>query len=322
MSRTIKIISVILVSSILLILIVPLIILIKPAGEITDPRQLAYPDSQWTEVNDIDVHYQEAGAGEPALVLLHPFASSTSSWQKVMDPLAAAGHKVLAFDRPAYGLTERPINWEGANPYTARFATDLVPGLMDALNLNQAVLIGNSAGGTVAVATALKYPDRVKALVLVDAAIYNGAPASPLIRWLYKTPQMNRLGPLLARQIVNRGQNLINMAYHDPTKITQAEIESYTRPLQIKNWDRALWEATIASEDLGLSQQLTRLNLPVLVITGNDDRIVPTQDSIRLAGEIPNAELVVIPNCGHLPQEECPAEFLQAVNNFLARLPD
>jgi pimeloyl-ACP methyl ester carboxylesterase len=59
------------------------------------------------------------------------------------------------------------------------------------------------------------------------------------------------------------------------------------------------------------------LTLPVLVITGDDDRIVPTADSVRLAGELPNAELVVIPGCGHIPQEECPQAVLDAIQTFL-----
>jgi len=62
------------------------------------------------------------------------------------------------------------------------------------------------------------------------------------------------------------------------------------------------------------------LNVPVLVITGDDDRIVPTEQSIRLAGEIAGARLVVIPSCGHVPQEECPAAWLTAVESFLAGL--
>jgi pimeloyl-ACP methyl ester carboxylesterase len=68
---------------------------------------------------------------------------------------------------------------------------------------------------------------------------------------------------------------------------------------------------------LGLDKRLSELKLPVLVITGDDDRIVPTQSSIRLAGELPNARLVVIPNCGHVPHEECPQAFMQAVAEFL-----
>ena len=92
--------------------------------------------------------------------------------------------------------------------------------------------------------------------------------------------------------------------------------------MQTENWDRALWELTQASQPLNLDQRLEDLGVPVLVVTGDDDRIVPTEQSLRLAGEIPGAELAVIPACGHVPQEECPTAFLTAVEDFLARLGD
>jgi pimeloyl-ACP methyl ester carboxylesterase len=88
----------------------------------------------------------------------------------------------------------------------------------------------------------------------------------------------------------------------------------------VENWDKALWEFTLASQASGLPDRLAEFTLPVLVITGDDDRIVPTADSIRLAGELPNASLVVIPQAGHVPHEERPDLFMQAVNEFLAAL--
>jgi pimeloyl-ACP methyl ester carboxylesterase len=77
----------------------------------------------------------------------------------------------------------------------------------------------------------------------------------------------------------------------------------------------------LASRSLGLDKRLDDVRVPVLVITGDDDQIVPTEQSIRLAGELPNAQLVVVPNCGHVPHEECPQPFLAAVSSFLAGLP-
>ena len=75
----------------------------------------------------------------------------------------------------------------------------------------------------------------------------------------------------------------------------------------------------MAGRNLKLGERVKDLRTPALVITGDDDRIVPTQQSIRLAGELPDAELVVIPNCGHVPQEECPEPFLNATTNFIAQ---
>lgn len=306
----------------LAVLIVPLIVPIPPLEDTVPPRELADPDSQFVEINNLDVHYKEMGKGDTALLLLHGFAASTYSWREVMQPLAET-NRVVAFDRPAFGLTERPMpdQWEGQNPYSTDAATDLTVGLMDELDIDQSVLVGNSAGGTVSLYTALRYPERVKALILVDAAVYAGGGSPSWIRPILTSRQGRRIGPLFARAIQKWGYQFGQAAWHDPAKFTDEVWAGFTKPLQAENWDRALWELTQASRPLGLPERLDELSVPVLVITGDDDRIVPTDQSVRLASEIPGAELVVIPNCGHVPHEECPEEFLAAVDDFLARLP-
>ena len=300
------------------VLVGPFLVPVPPLEGTVPPEQLADADSQFVEVNGIQVHYKTAGEGEPVLVLLHGFAASLFSWREVMAPLAEEG-TAIAFDRPAFGLTERPMpgEWQGANPYSTAAQVELTVGLMDKLGVERAILVGNSAGGTVSVLTALTYPERVEALVLVDPAIYAGGQRFPgWLRPLLQTPQARRVGPLLVRSIQEWGLDFGRSAWHDPSKITDEIWAGYTQPLQAENWDRALWELTVASEALHLDERLGELQLPVLVITGDDDRIVPTEQSIRLAGELPNAELVVVPNCGHVPHEECPAEFLQAVRGL------
>ncbi len=306
-----------------LVLIGPLLAPVPALEGVVPPEQLADPDSQFVDINGVDVHYKEAGQGDTALLLLHGFASSTYSWREVMEPLAEDA-RIVAFDRPAFGLTERPMPGDfpdGVNPYTADAQVDLTVGLMDALGIERGVLVGNSAGGTIATYTALRYPERVQALVLVDAAIYEGGGSPGWIRPLLTTPQARRIGPLLVRNIRDWGYQFGQSAWPDPARFTEEIWANYSKPLQAENWDRALWELTQASRPLGLDQRLEELAVPVLVITGDDDRIVPTEQSIRLAGEIPGAELVVIPNCGHVPQEECPDAFLAAMAEFLAGLP-
>jgi pimeloyl-ACP methyl ester carboxylesterase len=133
---------------------------------------------------------------------------------------------------------------------------------------------------------------------------------------------MQHLGPLLARQIQTWGRDFAESAWHDPAKLTDEIWAGYQRPLAAAGWDRALWELTAANTPSGLPDRLGELTLPVLVITGDDDRIVPTAQSIRLADELPNAELLVIPACGHIPQEECPDAVIAAIDEFLAQLKD
>ncbi len=211
-------------------LIGPFLVPVPPAPDTVPAERLADDDSRFIQVNQIQVHYKALGAGQPAFVLLHGFGASVFSWREMIQPLGALGTAV-AFDRPAFGLTERPLTWEdGENPYTPEAQVELVVGLMDALHLDRAVLVGNSAGGTVAVQTALTYPERVEALVLVSPAVYEGGGAPGWTRPLLNAPQMDRLGPLLARQISERGDHFLESAWHDPGRITPDVRAGYRRP--------------------------------------------------------------------------------------------
>ncbi|MDW8068073.1 MAG: alpha/beta hydrolase [Anaerolineae bacterium] len=298
------------------LLVGPFLLPIPPLEETVPPEQLADPDSRFIEVNGITIHYKMAGSGRPAFLLLHGFAASTFSWREVLEPMSEWG-TVVAFDRPGFGLTERPMQWEGPNPYSPGVQAGLTVALMDALGIERAVLVGNSAGGAIALLTALTYPERVEALVLVSPAVRVGTGAPGWVRPLLQTPQMRRLGPLLVRSIRKWGTDLGRSAWHDPSRLTPEIWEGYTRPLRAEDWDRALWEVLRATHPLGLEKRLEEVRVPVLIITGDDDRIVPLEQSIHLAKEIPGAQLVVIPECGHVPHEECPGPFLEAVEIFL-----
>ncbi len=303
----------------LIVLIGPFLIPVPPLENTVPVEQLVDADSKFVEVNGINVHYKTYGQGEPTFILLHGFGASVFSWREVVEPLAQYG-TVIAYDRPAFGLTERPLEWEGESPYGPQAQVDIVIGLMDELGVEKAILVGNSAGGTVSMQVALQYPERVEALILVDAAVYAGGGAPSWSRPILKTPQMNHVGPLIARQLQAQGVEFIKTAWHEPSKITQDIFDGYQKPLQAENWDKALWQLTVASKESGLVERLTEITMPTLVITGDDDRIVPTEQSLRLADELPNAELKVIAQSGHLPHEEKPVEFMQAVTEFLSTL--
>lgn len=320
--RALKTIGVVLVSLVLVVAVGPFLVPVPPLEGTTTPEALADADSRFVRVRGLNVHYKIYGSGEPVMILLHGFGASTFSWREVVAPLSQVG-TVIAYDRPAFGLTERPLSgkWVGQNPYSFEAQPDLLAGLMDALGIEQAILIGHSAGGTVAVQMALTYPQRVRGLVLVDAAIFTGGRALPgWLDWLKETPQANRLGPLLARSLQERGDDFIRSSWHDPAGVTQEVLAGYRKPLQVNHWDRALWELTKSARPLNLPERLSELDMPVLVMTGDDDRIVPTEQGIALADQIAGAQLVVIADCGHLPHEERPQEFLAAVLPFVQSL--
>ena len=320
MKRLWKILGIVILVITVTLLIVPLLYPVQPmAGTVTE-RELADPDSHFVDVNGTTVHYKEMGQGGPVIILLHGFGASEYSWREVMGPLSESG-RVIAYDRPGFGLTERPMdgNWTDTNPYSVQGNVELLDGLMDELRIEKAILVGNSAGGEVAAAYAIEHPERVQELVLVDPAVGNGN-KGPLPQWAYplmKLPQTRNMAPLLVRTIAgDLGNDTIRMAWHDPTRIKPEVYEGYRRPLKADNWDKALYEFTIAGNPVNYSEHLKDLTMPVLIVTGDDDRIVPTARSIQLSREIPGSELVVLNDCGHVPQEECPDQFVTSIKAF------
>lgn len=276
-------------------------------------------DSKFIEINGVNIHYKEAGEGETTFILLHPFGGSTFSWREVMDDFAARGH-VIAYDRPAFGLTERPMpeDWE-SNPYGMKANVEILRGLLDSFGVEKAILVGNSAGGGVAVAFALEYPERVQELILVDPGVGGGyGPQFPAwalpVMWL---PQVRHLGPLIVRDYQETLPNTIDREWYDKTKLTDEIKQEYLNLLKIKNWDRAFYELTFAPGYPELRPLLPQLTVPALIVAGQEDRLIRSWYFEAIATEIPNAQLKLISACGHVPQEECPEPFMEAVIQYL-----
>jgi pimeloyl-ACP methyl ester carboxylesterase len=263
----------------LVLVLGPFLIPMPSLKDTWPPELLADPDSRFVEIGGLKVHYKTTGQGRPMLVLLHGFGASVFSWREVMVPLAEFG-TVVAFDRPAFGLTERPLagDWRDENPYSADAAVQLTVGLLDELGAEQAILVGNSAGGTIAMWTALRFPQRVQALMLVSPAVYGGGGAPSWSRPLLRLPQVRRLGPLAVRSLVVRLEDTLPTAWHDPGKVTLEVLAGYKKPLQVDNWDRAFWEFLLARRPSNLEGQLDAIAVPTLVIAGDDDTWVPTAE--------------------------------------------
>ena len=114
----------------------------------------------------------------------------------------------------------------------------------------------------------------------------------------------------------SQGDQFLGRAWHDPSKITDEMIEGYRKPLQVEIGMLPCGSTPLVT-DPGLAERLTEISVPTLVITGDDDRIVPTELSVRLSEEIPGASLVLVQNCGHVPQEECPQAVIEAISSFI-----
>ena len=280
------------------------------------------PEQRFIEVNGFKVHYRMAGSEKLLVVLLHGSFLSLRSWRMVFDELAENA-TVLAFDRPAFGYTSRPLPSKATGvSYTPEAQSDLVIALIKKLGFSKAVLVGNSTGGTLALLCALRYPQHIDGVVLADAMIYSGYATSEVPAFMKPamkamTPLFSRLMKFLITRLYDRN---IRGFWHNKERLGDDILAAFRSDLMHGNWSRAFWELFLETHHLRLESRLKTMSLPSLVITGEHDLTVKTEESIRLARELPGSELVVVPDCGHLPHEEQPEAFLVAVRKFLKRV--
>jgi pimeloyl-ACP methyl ester carboxylesterase len=161
---------------------------------------------------------------------------------------------------------------------------------------------------------------KVSSLILVDAAIMTTGGGTSAFGWFFALPQMQRLGPILVSSIATSGDDLLRKSYYDQSKLTQAVYDGYHQPLKIKGWEQAFWDFTNAPRDNQLKDNLSELTLPTLVITGKYDEVVPAKDAVELQKLIAGSHLEIIDKTTHLPQEEQPELFMEAVEKHWEHL--
>jgi len=280
-------------------------------------------ESRFIDCNGFRVHYKMFGDGRPPfVVLLHGSFLSIRSWRDVMRTLAE-GATVVAFDRPAFGLTSRPVPSERNEArYSPEAQSDLVVSLMTRLGIDRAVLVGNSTGGTLALLTALRHPGRVQGIVLAGAMIYSGYATSevpsfmkPIMKAM--TPVFSRVMKVVITKLYDRN---IRGFWHVKERLSDETLAAFRNDLMVGDWSRGFWELFLETHHLRLDQRLKTLALPALVVTGEHDLTVKVEESLRLSRELPGAELQVIPDCAHLPQEEQPELFARSVQAFVRRI--
>ncbi|KAL1221986.1 hypothetical protein V5N11_013708 [Cardamine amara subsp. amara] len=271
------------------------------------------------------------------IVLVHGFGGGVFSWRHVMGDLSLQlGCRVVAYDRSGWGLTSRLVrkDWEErnlANPYNLESQVDLLLSFCSEMGFSSVVLIGHDDGGLLALkaaeriqASTFKCNITIKGVVLINVSLSREVvPAFARILLHTSLRKKHLVRPLLRTEITQ----LVNRrAWCDTTKLTTDVIMLYKAPLCLEAWDEALNEISKLSYEMILSPQnasgllKSMGDLPVLVVAGAEDALVPLKSSQLLASKLTNSRLVEISGCGHLPHEECPATLVSALGSFISRL--
>ena len=288
------------------ILVVPFLIPVNTSGTYTKEeaaQSLWGQQSKFVELAGHEVHYVEAGDPNSGrlVVLLHGFGASAYSYKNNLEILSRVGH-VIAYDRAAFGFTERPTEWE-INPYGTPGQLQVLDELIERFGEGKEVfVVGHSAGGSIAASYAAENQDKLTGLVLFAPAVLSGGCGPSWLNWIFDIPQLDHLGPLLVSTIATSGLDILYASYFDEALVTEETLAGYTKPLEIVGWEEAFLQFNKAPRDRTIGERLTEITTPTLVITGDTDEIVATADSRQVA-QIMGADLVVIPQTGHLPNE-------------------
>ncbi len=266
------------------------------------------PTGRFVEVEGGRLHYVEAGppAGEAAgtVVMIHGASSNHADAMLAFRERLAQRYRVIAFDRPGHGWSDRIAGREAGLP--ARQASILAEG-MRKLGLKNAVVVGHSWGGAVAPNLALDHADVTGGLVLLSAVTHPWPggqitwyyhPATSFIGWLFTNTLTTPLGLLLAKPAV---EGVFTPQQAPPDYYEAAKVPLVLRPrvFRANAQDVAGLHAAVTAQ----APRYGEIRVPTLVIGGEADRIVWTDlHSRSFAAAVPGAELVVLPGVGHMPQ--------------------
>ncbi len=283
------------------------------------------------EVNDINIYYEIHGEGEP-LLLIEGLGYSNWMWFKQV-PAISRAYKVIGFDNRGVGNTDKPDS-----EYTIETMADDTAGLLKALGVDSAHVLGVSMGGFIAQELALNYPDMIKSLILVSTSLggkdsmpkgsnlwnsfiklwglmpdvleFSGKGSSPI--------PLNPFG-LTPEKKIRYGLSLAftpEYFKNHPEEIDRIVEWRLSNPQPPYAWKRQL----IAGMNFDAAQRAEQINVPTLVVTGSEDRVIPPERSIRLAEEIPNSRFITLEGTGHLLFIERAEEFNEIVLGFLQQL--
>src|SRR6476661_1261866 len=279
------------------------------------------PMGRFITVDGVRLHYVERGTGSP-LVLLHGNGSMIQDFESSgLIDLAAKTYRVIAFDRPGFGYSDRPRS----TVWTPAAQADLINAALMQMGVFQPLVLGHSWGTLVAIALALKYPRNIRALILASGYYYPtvrpdvlvlSPPAIPLVGDVLS----HTISPLLGRLMWPRLLRKIFGPSRVPKKFAGFPEEMTMRPSQIRA--SAAETALMVPAAFGFRKSYGQLKMPVIIVAGTEDRVSEVQQSVDLHRNIAHSTLRCIPRTGHMVHQTATAELMSAIDMVASQKKD
>jgi len=283
-----------------------------PKGEIPNRTQ----SDKFISINSVNIHYKEYPADGPEVFMLHGLPSSMYTWEKVAPILQKNGYHVWLMDMKGFGWSDKP---EKAK-YDIETITEEVNSFMELKELKNVYFVGNSFGGGVATLMGFMHPDKIKKLVLVDAAGY--PQKLPTVIRLGQVPGAGEMMKLMYGKWMIKW-NLGEVMY-EKSAVTDEQLNAYYDRIRTEGAMDALISIVRGIDFNEYAKYFTRvpeIKAPTLIIWGDTDRWVPIESGYQLKRNIEDSTFVVIDRCGHMPQEELPDKTAELLMDFFQDKP-
>ncbi len=268
---------------------------------------------KFVEVEGLRIHYTDAGEGEPA-ILLHGWPTSAFLWRNITGHIARR-NRAIAIDLPGFGWSDKPLDASYSFPFYDR----ILQGFLDALKIDATGLAVHDLGGPIGLYWACKHPERLTKLALLNTLVY------PEFSWAVIVFGLACRLPGVRHWISSPAglRFAIRFGVTEPKLLPIETIEGVQAPFVSADARRALVKAGTGLHPKGfveIAAGLPSLKVPVRIIYGERDRILPDvgKTMCRVSGDLPQAEVTALPDCGHFLQEERPDEVGRLLADFFA----
>lgn len=265
-------------------------------------------NSDFIEIDGMNVHFRDEGSGMP-IVLIHGTAASLHTWDAWTEELIK-NYRVIRMDLPAFGLTGPHSNRDYSIDGYTRFLNQL----LDSLEVDSFHLAGNSLGGNIAWNFTAEYPDKVEKLILIDASGYPMQDGHSWIFTLARTPVVNQIMKKFTPRFFI--SNNLKQVYYNDEKIEETVITRY-HEMALRAGNRQAFIDRAKTEYKDLSSKIKTIQSPTLILWGAHDTWVPVSHAHKFKKNLPDSEMVILENSGHIPMEENPGESLEATLRFI-----
>ncbi|MGH8030706.1 MAG: alpha/beta fold hydrolase [Arenimonas sp.] len=284
-------------------------------------------NGEFVDAGGTPVHWQAFGAyGRPVVLLVHGTAAWSGTWFSLVPALENAGYQVVALDLPPFGFSGKSIDAD----FSREAQAERIRAVLDDAGIDRVTVVGHSFGGGPALEFALRHPDRVQRLVLVDAALgLQAAPPDPasLACRVLATPMLR--DPLIASTAAQPlfSRALLRSFVARKEAVTDTRLLAYRRPAHVQGASAAMgaWAHHFACvAETGSSTDpaaIGRLQPALDILWGADDTVTPLAQGKHLQSLVPHSRLQVIQGVGHIPHIEDPLRFEQVLLATLARAP-